>query len=123
MSSSGKSGGQTTPLVATVAGGVALVNGTPTIVTLTTPNDGKVHQYFASLVKSVTVAETGGAVQLKFTGLGVALTASLDAGGEGIGTLTGQRSIVADPNTVVQIQQVTALTLGASTVIAAISGG
>jgi hypothetical protein len=112
-----------TPTVRTPAAGFALQNGTPTILSFTTPNDGQAHGYSVATTLNVTVAETGGAVQLTWTSQGVAFAATVYAGGSGTGTNNVNSACVADPNTVVTLKQSTALTAGTASVAAAISGG
>lgn len=123
MSSSGASRGQTTPLASTPAGGTALVNGTPAIFSLAVPGDGKLHQYEISITTVVAVAETGGQVQVHYTSGGNAQSTTLSNGGLGVGSSINGTTLVADPGTVVQVLQTTALTAGAASVYCALSGG
>jgi hypothetical protein len=122
-SDSGATRSSLTPTVRTAPAGFSLVNGTPNILSFTTPNDGNVHSYFVSTTLNVTVAETGGAVQVTWTSGGVAYVATYYAGGSGIGTNNVSGQVVADPNTVVTLKQSSALSAGTASVNAAISGG
>lgn len=105
----------------TGAAGIALVNGTPTIMTWTAPNDGQMHAVMFIGAKVVASQETGGAVTLNFTVDGNAETANVFGGGAAaqvqpmaINAATiGIRPV--DPNTTVTLTQSSALTGGAST--------
>lgn len=123
MASSGASRGSSAPTVSTPAAGVALANGTPTFVTLTSPNDGKLHLYEIAASLNVTVAETGGQVQYQFTINGLTNFVNLYNGGSGINTIQASAVILCDPNTTVAVAQSTALTAGAATIFVGISGG
>jgi hypothetical protein len=111
-----------TPQARTAATGFALVNGTPNIITWTTPNDGQMHQAITSGTLIVSSALTGGAVIVRYTAGGVAQAAQLMAG-NAAANVSGQQTVTADPNTTVTIAQQTAATAGAATLYAAISGG
>jgi hypothetical protein len=109
---------------ATPAAGFALVNGTPTILTWTAPNDGQQHrvQVFASL--HVTSTETGGVINL--TGVfpdGTSATFQLIAGSQGSGTFSPNpaRQIIVEAGQTVTVTQ-TALTGGAAVLWAEIWG-
>jgi hypothetical protein len=52
---------------ATPVAGTALVNGTPTIVSWTAPNDGRLHRFALFGGLSVSSTQTGGLVNLTFT--------------------------------------------------------
>jgi predicted RecA/RadA family phage recombinase len=54
-------------LAATPAAGVALVNGTPTILTWTAPGDGKNHRFLIVASMDITTLQVGGAVGVAFT--------------------------------------------------------
>jgi hypothetical protein len=111
------------PTARTASGGFALVNGTPTILSVTAPNDGQVHQYFVSAALNVTVNEVGGLLQLFYTAGGQVYQPGVVGGSSVIGTYPFSLVVPADPNTTVQIRQTSALTAGTATLIAAISGG
>lgn len=100
----------------------ALVNGTGTIVTFTTPNDGREHAYLVVMTVNVTLAETGGACQVAYTSKGQAVVAALDPGTRAAGTFETSATIAADPNTAVTVSQSSALTAGTATLTTAISG-
>jgi hypothetical protein len=52
---------------ATPVAGVALVNGTPTILSWTAPNDGKLHRFELFGGESVSVTQVGGLINTTFT--------------------------------------------------------
>lgn len=105
------------PLLATPAGGYALQNGTPTILTWVAPSDGNNHrvELFGQLV--VTSAETGGQVSVTYTDpAGNAHTVTLVAAGQGTGpaSLAVTRFVIKSGSTFT-VSQSTALTAGAGT--------
>lgn len=53
-----------TLLASTPLAGFTLVNGTPTMLTWTVPNDGNLHEIWLDAFIKVTSAQTGGAVTL-----------------------------------------------------------
>jgi hypothetical protein len=112
------------PQAATPAAGFALQNGTPTILTWTPPNDGKLHRFivFASLV--VGSAETGGAIAQGFTDpSGVSRSQALFNGGLGAGFASPNNfSYTVQGGQPVTIAQSSALTVGAATLWAEIWG-
>lgn len=122
-SDSGKVTSSLAPIARTVTGGFALQNGTPGILTFTTPNDGQMHAYDVAAVLNVTTLEVGGAVTLQWHAGGLSYTQTMFASALAVGTYTFSQNIVCDPNTVVQVQQTAALTSGAASTLAAISGG
>ena len=108
--------------VGTPSAGFALVNGTPTIVTLTAPNDGREHVCIMTFFIVVTVAEVGGQLNLLGTQGGVGFNSGVDLGGHAPGNVSSAAStFTVDPNTAVTLQQASALTGGAATVFAAIA--
>lgn len=117
------------PIVAaTPAAGVALTNGTPTIISWTAPNDGKVHETIIFAELNVTSAETGGQVTASVaTPSGNADAKQMFAAGQGVGVYTPfaasfpQIRMVA-PGGTVSIFQNSPLTLGAAVIWAAICG-
>ena len=120
-------GGPFPELVQTTGvGGFALQNGTPTILSWTAPNDGNEHRFLFYGARTVTVAETGGAMVFTYTppGGGAAIATTVAGGTSGVGTgglgnvacITG----VAAANTVVSLAQSSALTAGACQVNAEI---
>lgn len=117
----------TAPVAVTAAGGFALQNGTPTILSWTAPNDGAMH-WVTSIpaLIHVTGAETGGLVQVSYFGFTGAAqhVATLFAAGLGTDT-AGQAaanafSFPVAPGTVVAVTQTSALTAGAAVVFASI---
>jgi hypothetical protein len=122
-SDSGAQRASLTPAARSAAAGVALVNGTPNITGLTTPNDGQLHCYDVAIAVHVTSLETGGAVSVIWTCGGQAYSVLAVAGGQAAGPYQFGINIVADPNTTVGVAQTSALTAGAATAFAAISGG
>lgn len=101
----------------------ALQNATPTILTYTTPNDGKVHPLLVAASLVVATLEVGGAVTLAIAGgMSVVIFGSAKAVGTyGLPDLLDSPLLVP-ANTVVTISQTAALTSGAATVTAQIFG-
>lgn len=122
-SDSGRSQSTLSPVVRTPAAGFALQNGTPNIVTFNTPNDGNMHAYDVAAALDVTVLEVGGQVSLSWTAGGHAYGVVMFASALAAGFSTFSQNIVADPNTAVTVQQTAALTSGAASIVAAVSGG
>ena len=107
----------------TSATGVALINGTQTILTVTVPNDGKPHQLIATALKDVTTALTGGAVTLTLTALvttPVTFSMTRTTVGTTRITTTSNSQTIVKPGTQVTIKQTTAMTAGAAKVYAKI---
>lgn len=100
---------------ATVVGGFPLVNGTPTILTWTAPNDGQQHRVTVFGTLNASAPETGGAIALNYTDPGGnSNQTNLWPGGQ-TGANTGNaKLIVIGANTTVSVQQTTALTGGAA---------
>lgn len=101
---------------ATANAGYTLINGTGTIISWTTPNDGNNHRFMVVGELVVTSNQTGGAILLSFTSPDVvARQRTLYAGG-----LTAALQVlpvttfIAAPNTSVIINQNSAQTVGAS---------
>lgn len=108
----------------TSATGVALINGTQTILTVTVPNDGKVHLLVnAAMVKATTATLTGGKLIISST-TPVAtfdLTTSTTAIGNSFSSaIHGTFQVLLKPGTQVTIKQTTAMTAGAAKVYAKI---
>lgn len=109
----------------TGAGGFALQNGTPNIVSWTAPNDGALHRFVIFLYMFVTSATTGGAISIVFTDPGgnaqspVILSATQGGGAHGT-TSQGFEVIFAKAGTTVTISESSAMTAGAATVWAEI---
>ena len=108
----------------TSATGVALINGTQTILKVTVPNDGKVHTALWWVVKKVTTAITGGTVSANWTmATGTANTHSTAATAVGSNYMTSSSLPSAtgiSPGTAVTIVQASAMTAGAAKVYAKI---
>ena len=107
----------------TSATGVALINGTQTILSVTVPNDGKPHQLIATALKDVTTALTGGAVTLTLTALvttAVTFPMTRTTVGTTRITTTSNSQTIVKPGTQVTIKQTTAMTAGAAKVYAKI---
>lgn len=121
--------GWTEPLTlraTTPAAGVALTNGTPTILSWTAPNDGQLHQAVVVCNMDVTSAETGGDVTVNFdlpngTNTGFTIMPGGQAAGFNFGSAP-QTSLLVKAGTSVVIAQYTALTAGAATLWARIWG-
>lgn len=109
---------------ATPVAGYTLVNGTGTIISWTTPNDGKLHRVMVISALSVTVAETGG--QCIFTFIapdGNALTQFTEPGGRGTGVYADAPTVmIVGANTTVTVSQNSALTAGTAKMWAEIWG-
>jgi len=114
---------------ATPAAGYPLVNGTGTILSWTTPNDGAQHRIM--LFSSILVAstETGGLIQIRWQGPGA--TANQDTQ-IFAANLTGQTAsqppsnqptlLVVQPNYTVLLRQASAMTAGSATLYAELWG-
>ena len=110
----------------TSATGVTLINGTQTILSVTAPNDGKVHILLAaSSIKTVSSAITGGATGFRWK----ALPTTTQTGGttENTGVSQYTQNVISNniamlikPNTVASFVQSTAMTAGAAKVYAKI---
>jgi hypothetical protein len=112
-----------TLLATTGASGTALVNGTPTILTWTPPNDGALHRVVAAGGLVVTSTETGGQINLNFTDpAGNVRAKTLVAAAQGAGYQSFAFAFVTvEANTTVTITQ-TALTGGAAVLYAELWG-
>ena len=107
----------------TSATGVALINGTQTILTATVPNDGKVHYVIASFTKDVTTALTGGKMILGHTSapsVSDFIATTSTAVGVYYNTSKSLLSALSTPGSTVTIKQTTAMTAGAAKVFAKI---
>ena len=107
----------------TSATGVALINGTGAIITAIVPNDGKVHQVVATMIKSVTSALTGGRTSVHWTnplGVVTSLTTTQTAVGTYGTSSTASPLSLASPGTTVYASQTSAMTTGAAKVYAKI---
>jgi hypothetical protein len=110
-------------LATTTLSGFVLQNATPNIFTWTAPNDGKLHMIFLSALTVVTSAETGGAWGINLTEAdNTVRTPGLSAGSLGTGATRSFTSYMIQPNTVVTVEQTSALTVGAATVWAELWG-
>ena len=115
---------------ATPVAGVALVNGTPTILIWTAPADGKQHRFMVFASMNVTVTEVGGAVGVAFTtpdqgSLTNNAFPGLFTGAQGAGNNYAQAyavSQVVKPGSTVVVAQTSALTSGAAVLWAEIWG-
>ena len=107
----------------TSATGVALINGTQTILTATVPNDAKVHTAQVLFAKDVTTALTGGATAFTVTplvGTPIVTTTTVTAVGYHGGATTSATIHLVKPGTTVTLKQTTAMTAGAAKVYAKI---
>lgn len=122
ISSTGGSSGIVT--AETSSTGVALINGTQTILSATVPNDGKVHQLIATSKKVITTALTGGDVATSWTQPpGTASTLALPSTSVGTtytSTTVLSKGSLLKPGTTVTFRQTTAMTAGAAKVYAKI---
>jgi hypothetical protein len=113
----------------TGAAGFALQDATSTILSWTAPNDGNFHRAIVLGIGNVTVAATGGQVNLVGTDIaGNSINAVLLAAGlSTIGTnafnnASNRMLVTVKPGTTLSITQESALTAGAVTVFAEIWG-
>lgn len=105
------------------AAGTALVNGTPTFLTWTAPNDGNMHQFTVSSFLSVASLETGGAVLCNYTGPGNnATNFNVQPGAQAAGINATSNTRLCQPGSTVSVAQNVALTAGAATLWAQIWG-
>jgi hypothetical protein len=111
---------------ATPAGGVALVNGTPAILTWTVPNDGLEHPAALLASLAVTATETGGAITIGYTAPdGTATTHTVFAAGQAgpdVIVMGAPFDLVVKAGTAVTIAQSSALTGGTARLFAKILG-
>ena len=118
-----KVGVPTAPITAeTSATGVALINGTQTILSATVPNDGKVHFVQCIAQKQITTALTGGEIVMSWT-LASGTVHTNPTAGTTVGThfLSISTSLtIAKPGTTITLRQNTAMTAGAAKVYAKI---
>lgn len=111
---------------ATPVAGFALQNGTPTVISWTAPNDGKLHYVavFAEIV--VSNAETGGQITAILNDpAGGNHNREVIQGGQGAGFVGmdgGSQTFVIQAGSTFSIVQNTALTAGAATLWAGIWG-
>ena len=108
-------------------GGYALVNATASVIAWTAPADGQYHraQVFASML--VSSAETGGLIQVQWTGpgAGAAQFNQLFAANLAAGAAAVQGSsllLVIAPGSTIRVQQSSALSVGAAVLNAEIWG-
>jgi hypothetical protein len=99
--------------------GFNLVNATPNIFTWTSPNDGNMHRILVFSSMNVTVAQTGGAINLSFTDPGSTFRSRLMYnGGLGVGYLTQSgntpQAFTVAPGSVNTLLQGSAQTAGAA---------
>ena len=115
---------------ATALAGVALVNGTPAIISWTAPNDGKLHRFMIFASMDVTVLQVGGAVGVAFTTPDQGTLANnafpgLFTGGQGVGNNYAQAygvTSLVKPGSTVIVGHTSALTSGAAVMWAEIWG-
>ncbi len=109
----------------TSATGVALINGTQTILTVTVPNDGNMHTIVSAwAIKDVSAALTGGAVSISWTPYKGTVQTLTDSAST---ALVYETNVVftsaitsLKPGTTVTVKQTTAMTAGAAKVYAKI---
>jgi hypothetical protein len=108
--------------------GIALVNGTPTILTWTAPSDGSMHPVQILGIVGVASGETGGGVNVAYTDMAgnaqnsVLVSGSLGAGSQPFSNVLNKTMILLPSGGTVSIAQSTALTAGAATLWAEIWG-
>jgi|SRR6516164_3568325 hypothetical protein len=107
----------------TAVAGVAMINGTQTFLTWNVPNDGKVHFLFCVATQDITVAATGGAIQLSYTlPDGTVLNRAVIAGNQAVGANRVTTTDAVQPGTTVTLTQNTAMTAGAGVMWGVIYG-
>lgn len=110
---------------ATPAAGFTLVNGTPTILTWTPPNDGLMHRVQLWGDVNVSAGTTGGLIQIHMTDQGgTAGTLQMDAGSHaGTGFfVSASRNLLIQGGSTLTISQDSALTAGTAAFYAEIWG-
>lgn len=104
--------------------GFTLQNATPSVMSWTAPNDGKLHHYFITGMVKVTVLETGGLLNLHTGQIGASNVPwfTIDAGGSGVHN--GPFSYIGslDPGSTITVMQDSALTAGAAVLYCEIWG-
>ena len=121
----GNAGTSLVKQASTPVAGVALVNGTPTILSWTPPNDGQLHRVLVYTTMTVQSAMTGGNINLQFE--------APDGTFAGPGLLTGGQSagynysgdaapVIVKGGQTVMVIQGSALTAGAAILWAEIWG-
>lgn len=113
-----------TRVATTTSSGYNLINGTGTILSYTTPQDGRLHLVTVAATKVVSTAETGGACTIAFA---TAAAVTVFAGTKAVGTYPSPdaaesqtNTFIIQPGQTIALAQSTALTAGASTVYAEI---
>ena len=112
-------------LAATPLTGVALVNGTPVILTWTAPSDGKMHRVMAFGSLLVTVLEVGGQVNFSVpipSPGGTANNPLFNAGQAAGSQMSFNPGSLVAPGATVTVNQASALTGGAAVVWAELWG-
>lgn len=103
--------------------GVALIDGTQTILSWTAPDDGQLHQFNVIGALEVTAAETGGTIITSYTQPdGATATPALFAAAQGVGTTGNVNNRLIPGGTTISVQQSSALTAGASVLYCEIWG-
>lgn len=112
-------------LVTTDVGGFAYVNGTPTILSWTAPQDGQLHRVCVFAGGQVGVTQVGGAVTLAAQNPsgGNAVT-QLDPGGHAVGAIVfaTPKFLIVESGGLVTVQQSSAMTSGTATLWAELWG-
>lgn len=96
--------------------GIGLINGTQTLLSWTTPNDGLLHSFVVAAILFVASNQTGGVIQIQCTTGGQAVGVTIFAGGLASPTHgpSAPTTLTCDPNTTVTVKQTTAQTAGSS---------
>jgi hypothetical protein len=103
--------------------GFSLINGTPTILSWTAPNDGNIHSIQVFLSQRVSSPETGGEVDLNYTYPdGGSINHTPYGGNSGNGTNSQDYFDQIKPGSTVSVVQATALTGGTAIVWVSIWG-
>lgn len=100
--------------------GVALINGTQTIISAVVPNDGKVHSCSWRVLKTISALLTGGNVVIKWFPVPITTrTFAMSATGVGLTAAdsnTHSTSHLLRPGTTITVTQTTAMSAGAAKV-------
>lgn len=100
----------------------SLINGTPSLLSAPTPNDGVTHLYQVSIAVNVIVSEVGGRIDLQYTvgGVGQTITGICAGGGAAGSTQQGVATVACDPGSTITVKQGTNMTSGTAKLSATI---
>jgi len=113
-------GGAFTKVAATPYAGVALINGTQSILSWTAPDDGKMHHILLGFMEDVTSVLTGGTVRFAIVlPDGTVYNLNVGAANASAGphaNAVGQSAFLIQAGSTVLLSQVAAMTAGAALV-------